>query len=196
MPQLTRTSELLYVAPSVEPVTTDELKDHCRVSGTSDDTYLTSLITVARQYIEQVCWSSFVNQTWDYWWNGFSNKIYIPRPPFQSISLFQYKDASGTLTAVPATTYEAGAINQCPYVRLQYNQTWPTTRGWYDDVYMRVVTGYGATAASVPAPLKHAIKLLAEHLYWNRSQTITGEQMHEIAMGMDHLISPYRFQEF
>ena len=43
----------LQTAPASEPVTRDEAKTHCRVIGTADDSYVDSLITAARLYVER-----------------------------------------------------------------------------------------------------------------------------------------------
>ncbi len=198
-----RTKELLYAAPAVEPVSLDELKRHCRVTSDEDDPDLLDMITAARQQLEEFCWSAFISQTWDYWFDGFSDRMVIPRPPLLSVSKFQYADNDGTLVDVGATVYELGAEHQLPFVRLQYQQTWPTTRGYRDDIYMRVTSGYGATAASVPMPIRHAIKLLAALMYMNRGDEISlmpagpgvGPKS-TMAVALQSLIAPYRFTEY
>lgn len=198
-----RTKELLTAAPAVEPVSLDELKRHCRITGDEDDPDLLDLITAARQQLEEYCWSSFIAQTWDYWYDGFSDRILIPRPPLVSVSRFQYADGNGTLVDVGASVYELGAENQFPFARLKHNQTWPTTRGYRDDIYLRVTTGYGATAASVPMPLRHAIKLLAANFYMNRGDEISlvpagpgvGPKS-TMAVALQSLVAPYRFNEY
>lgn len=49
--------------PSIEPLTLAEAKTHLRLEESFDDTYVTVLITAARQYIEKVCWRGLLLQT-------------------------------------------------------------------------------------------------------------------------------------
>jgi len=42
-----------HTAPAVEPVSLSEAKTHCRVDTSDDDAYIGSLITVAREYLEE-----------------------------------------------------------------------------------------------------------------------------------------------
>ena len=43
----------IATAPSVEPVTTAEMKTHLRVTQSNDDTYIDSLVVAARQQAEK-----------------------------------------------------------------------------------------------------------------------------------------------
>jgi uncharacterized phiE125 gp8 family phage protein len=184
------TKDLLFAAPAIEPVSVDEAARQCRITTHDEDTDLAGLITTARQHLETVCWSAFITQTWDYWWDAFDAKICIPRPPFQSVSTFQYTSATGVLTTVPAGTYEISAENGISYARLQYLATWPTPRGYRDDVTMRVKCGYGDSAADVPLPIRQAIKLLVAHMYYNRGDG----PPEQLPPAIDLLIQNYRMK--
>ncbi len=61
----------LNTAPASEPVTLAEAKAHLRLDTALDDTYVTSLITTARAYCEQVCWRGLVTQAWEIALPGF-----------------------------------------------------------------------------------------------------------------------------
>ena len=192
MGDLHRTKELLITAPTIEPVTIEELAAHCRISGHDDDEYLRSLITAARMHLEKVCWSAFITQTWQYWWDRFWWKMFLPRPPLQTLSWIKYvPPGGGALVTLPTSLYELSAENECNYVRAQYLQTYPITRGYRDDVTAQVIVGYGSTAASVPLPIRHAIKLLAAHLYLNRGDG----PPEQLPPAIDMLIQNYRFKE-
>ena len=194
----THTKELLTTAPAIEPVSVDEVRLHCRVPDTfhDDDAYLATLIVAARTLLEQQCWSSFVTQVWDFWWSSFDSRLFIPRGPLILITKFQYRSTESpyALTEIAAATYETSTENQFPFVRLAYNQTWPTSRGHADDIYMRASLGYGATAASVPMPIRHAIKLLVGDWYSNREET-PGGVPRRVESRVDALIGPYRIKE-
>lgn len=188
---LTRTKELLITAPAIEPVSVREAAAACRIDHTTEDDYLASLIITARTHLELVCWSSFITQTWQYWWDRYWWKMFVPRPPLQTLSWVKYTPPQGgSLVTLDTSIYETSAENQLPFIRLQYLKTWPITRGYRDDVTAQVVTGYGSTADSVPAPIRQAIKMLVAHMYLNR-----GEVPAELPPAMYTLIEPYRLKD-
>ena len=56
-------SLIVQTAPAVEPVTLAEAKAHCKVDISDDDAYISSLITMSRQYVEQILDISLISQT-------------------------------------------------------------------------------------------------------------------------------------
>lgn len=52
----------LVTPPSAEPVSLVEAKAHLRLEETVDDTYVATLIAVARQHIEKICWRGLLSQ--------------------------------------------------------------------------------------------------------------------------------------
>lgn len=102
-----RTNELLISPPAVEPVSVQEAQWHLRLDESFDAAYVQSLITVARTQIELWCWSAFITQTWQYWWDRFYWKMFIPRPPirvgYNSGVITSVSQATGVVTVVLAT---------------------------------------------------------------------------------------------
>lgn len=64
----------LLTPPASEPVTLAEAKAHLRLDTVDDDTYVNTLILVARQYVEQACWRGLVTQTWELVLDGFGGE--------------------------------------------------------------------------------------------------------------------------
>jgi hypothetical protein len=214
-----RTNEQLIVPPAVEPISLQEAQQHLRIDSLDDADYVQSLITVARQTLEQWCWSSFIQQTWQYWWNRFWWKMFLPRPPVRvgfnpvvnpgdpmrplqntncgGVSYVGYllpqaiSEAPSAYVTLPTTVWETSKENELPFLRMAYLQTFPVTRGYRDDVTAIVVSGYGPKPSDVPMPLRQAMKLLIAYLYANR-----GEVPALPPQAIDHLIGPYRFKEF
>ena len=58
-------ADQLIAGPASEPVTLQEAKDHLRLETALDDSQVSRLISMARAYIEQVCWRQLVTQTWE-----------------------------------------------------------------------------------------------------------------------------------
>lgn len=193
MPSYRRTKEVLLVPPAIEPVTLADAKLACRVDDASLDGEISVLIATARQTLEAWCWSSFITQTWQYWWDRFEFELFIPRAPLISSTFLQYLAPQATnnvYTTVPTSIYELSWRHGIPFYRIQYLQTWPVTRGYRDDVMCQVVMGYGPNATDVPAPLRHAIKMMVVYLFANH-----GETPAEMPQAITRLIANYRFKE-
>jgi len=189
------TRESLVTAPSGEPVTATELRTHLRITTNDEDVYLRELITLARTHLEQITWRAFLTQTWDYWWNDFNvEPLKIPRPPLSSVTHVKYYDSDEVLQTLSTDTWENAERDGYGIVRRKYDQDWPMLRGYYDDVNLRAVCGYG-DADDVPPNLKHAIKLLAGHWFENREDT-ADVQIYPIPLGVRCLIAPYQAKEY
>lgn len=186
-----RTKELLITAPLIEPVSVADAAAHCRVTDNSEYDYIGELVIAARMNLEERCWSAFITQTWQYWFDSFATRIYIPRPPLQSIGFVKYTASDGTLTTVGSSIYETSAELQREFVRLQYQQSWPLTRGHADDVTIEATLGYGDKATDVPYPIRQAIKLLVGYMYCNRGD----ESTQKMPPAVSSLIAPYRIKK-
>jgi uncharacterized phiE125 gp8 family phage protein len=166
-------------------------------SDATEDTILTVLITSARQYVEAVTRRALISQTWDMYLNEFpfNNSFEIPLGSLQSITSMAYTDSSGTVTTMTATTdYIADTASEPGRVVLPYGIGWPsTTLHPVNPIAIRFVCGYGATAASVPASIRTAIKMTVEDLFENRSavHNRAGVQIQENKTVMA-LLWPYR----
>lgn len=160
-----------------------------------EDTYLNTLITAARQHVEEITWRALINQTWDLKLSSFSNPIKIPRPPLQSVTHLKYYDTSSVQQTLATTVYELDTASEPGFVRLKYNQTWPTCRGHDDDIEIRFVAGYGSAAANVPRAIRHAIQLWAAQLYEHREPVITGTIATRLPDCVHALLEPYRVND-
>lgn len=167
----------LITPPAVEPVTLDEVKEHCRIDGATDDNLLNSLITVARQEAEKVTRRQLITATWELRLDKFPEIIYLPMPPLQSVTPIapvviggvKYLDSSGIeQTLTENTDYmidiysEPGRITPC------YGEVWPTIYPVINAVRIVYKAGYGDAATSVPEPIKNWIKIVVGTLYENR----------------------------
>lgn len=53
----------IVTPPSAEPLSLQEAKDHLRLDTAADDAYVNTLITAARQWLEEICWRGILTQT-------------------------------------------------------------------------------------------------------------------------------------
>jgi uncharacterized phiE125 gp8 family phage protein len=174
--ELTMTS-----APTVEPVTLDELKTAMRypLTLTQQDANLTKLLIGARLSIEALTRTLLVTQTWTQTQNAAARQLEIARKPVQSISKIEVipnMDAD-TPMLVPASHYitsgigipEPGAMPNKGLILAR--SVWPTSRGWKGFI-ITFVGGFGDTAADVPEDLKDAVTALAVHRFENPDGSI------------------------
>jgi len=181
--------------PTEEPITLQEAKDHVRQDSAADDTYLTRLITVARQDVEDMANIYLVTQTVDVFFPGFpdSDVLKLTRGPLQSVTSLKYIDSAEAETAVSASTYDVDPRRG--QIRLKYSALWPTaTLRPTDPVIMRCVMGFG-TAAAVPQKAKQAVLMLVDHFYSHRTDVILGGialESKAMLKGVDHLLSPLK----
>lgn len=194
-----RGSLVLKTAPTTEPVTTAEAKTHMRVSTSDDDTYVGTLITVARKHVENIVGRALINQTWNYYLPCFpydAGYIEIPIGNLSSVSSIKYTNSSNSETTWTASNYIVDTYNTPGRIVLAYNQTWPSfVEKPVNAVNIEFVAGYGSSAANVPEGIKHAMLLLIEHWFNNR-EMLTDLNMKEIPETVNALLSPYRIYDF
>jgi uncharacterized phiE125 gp8 family phage protein len=189
-------------APTVEPVTLAEAKAHLRVDTATDDSYIATLITAAREWVEEYLDRALVHQQYVMRLDAFPYEFELPRPPMAT---------SGTATAV-VVTYTLGDDSTATLSSTQYRVdrnatpgvvrqlragTWP---GNLDDQNAVTVTwwaGYGASGTSVPAAIRHAILMLVGHWYdGSRSGVVMGSISKEVEFGVKSLLDSQRWGSY
>jgi len=74
-------SIVVVTAPTVEPLSVGEAKDHLRVTDAADDSYIESLIKSARMEAEIVMGRTLTTTTFDWFLDGFFwSTMTVPRP--------------------------------------------------------------------------------------------------------------------
>ena len=183
-----------HTEPAVEPVTLAEAKSHCRVDVSDDDAYLSSLITAARIYVEDILDVSMISTVWEARYDAFPLwEITLPRTPMQAQTVtVVYRDEGGvdrTITSA-ANQFQIDVYATPGRIYPLYNGVWPAVRGDENSVLVRWTAGYGASGTAVPATLKHLILLLVAHWYANREPvTQSNIQMQNIPMTFQTLLA-------
>lgn len=186
----------LVAGPAVEPVTLAEAKEHIRLEVTDDDAYVSALIVAARQYVEKISWRAFVNQTWMLTLEGFMDPIELPRGKLVSVTSVQYLDVNNVSQIVPTTVYELDTFSVPGRILLRHDQQWPDTLARWNAVNITYVVGSGPSAADVPEPVKHVIKLLVSQMYEHRTPEVTGTIVSQVKFAVDALLYNYRLVRF
>ena len=188
--------------PAVEPVSVSEAKAHLRVDISDDDSYISTLITAAREWCEQYLDRTLINTQWTMRLDSFPYEIELPRPPIAT---------SGTATTV-AVTYTLGDDSTATLSASQYRVdrsatpgvvrqlragTWPANLDDQNAVTVTWWAGYGTSGASVPAAIRHAMLMLVGHWYdGSRSGVLTGSISKEIEFGVKSLLDSQRWGSY
>lgn len=187
----------LSVAPNEEPVSYAEAAQHLRITDDLEKTTIEALITAARTLIEERTQRALITQTWtlklDQWPCG--SVVRLPRSRLIAVSSIAYVDADGVSQTWGAANYQVDASSEPGLVRLAAGVTWPTLQTQkVDAVTITYTAGYGA-AATVPMPLRQAIKILVSTWFEFREAILAGTIVTPVPMTVDALIGPYRIME-
>jgi len=203
----------------------DDAKQHLRVDSdmVDDDSLISSLITAARQWVEEITGHSVATQTWRLALPGFPGAtgvlgvpvygvdpltlpgtpvagsvafryaLHLGRGPVQSITSVEYLDTTGTLITLDPAGYVLSADNWDATLTPTPGQIWPVTIVHPEGVVITYVAGY----ATVPAPILAAMKILIGTWYENREAvSLMRFTADEVPFTVTALLSPYRVMEF
>jgi uncharacterized phiE125 gp8 family phage protein len=176
--------------PATEPVTLTEAKAHLRVDFTTDDTYIGTLITAAREQVEMVARRALITQTLDLrlsaWPSGWS--LALPRSPVQSVTSITYTDQDGNTGTMSSSDYLLYTQPDPCIVVLKPSKSWPSASLMPGpSIAVRYVAGYGL-AAAVPLRYKQATLLLIAHWYENREPVVVGTIYQALPNAIDSLL--------
>lgn len=203
----------VITAPSVEPISLEQAKAHLRVDTTDQDDLIESLISAARERIEDETGRALITQTLEIALDYFveppdlryvtypyltpAKAILLPRPPLQSLKRITYIDGDGNEVLLHDEVGSPTVISDL--VVDTYSEpgrlvpasggNWPSVQDRANAVVIRYTAGY-ASADDVPKPIVQAILLLLGHLHENPSAV--SEQKYELPMGVEWLIAKHR----
>lgn len=182
-------------APTVEPVTLAQAKAHMRITHSDDDTWITSRIIGARQWVENYLQRALVQHAYRADIPGFDSAILLPYGPVISITSITYWDTSSpqaqqTVSSSVYTLY--GDV-----VVLTDGQTWPSISVRPNAVSINYTAGYASTssplapAENVPQTVKDAILMMVASGHEQREDHVVGATFVNTGMVRD-LLQPWR----
>lgn len=197
---------VLVTAPSVEPLTTAEAKTHLNISGTSQDTYVSTLITTARRQVEKYLNRALITQSWKVYYDHWHYELMIPFGSLQIVGaspgpaspVVKYYDIDGTLQTWASSNYWTVTTTDPGRIIRAYDVTFPELQyGRPDAIEIAFTAGYGV-AADVPEDIKHAMKLLITNYYENRGDVVIGAgyTVGKIPSFVADLLHPYKLYQF
>lgn len=197
-------------SPLHEPCSVDDLKAHMRVDGDVEYGLIQSLITAAREHIEDVLHRTLMPCEWELQFDAWPPTAFeLPMAaPLRSVTSITYVDEAGSTSTWSASNYLADTACEPGRVVMRRTASAPAvvlreTGG----VSVRYVAGYAdlLTASStaediaaarnaVPEPFRVALKLMVAHLFENREAVVVGAGLTpaQIPLGVDALLWPRR----
>lgn len=178
---------------TTEPLTLDEVEAHLRIEADTQDTYLTPLITLAREYAENYTRRSLATKTLELILDVFPKVDYIelPKSPVQSVTSIKYKDYEGSETTWDSGNYIVSNDYLPAKIVLGYNKTYPIyTEYPTDSIRIRYVAGHN-DSNPIPKSIKQAMLMLIGHLYENRELTSVAD-LNEIPFSINALLYPFK----
>lgn len=193
--KLTHVYAVLKTAPSAEPITLLEAQTQLKVNG--EATYLNGLITTARMMVERYLNRALITQTWTAYGDDWC-ELELAYPPLVSVTSVKYYGLDGNITTLdPDVFYWVDNRVEPGEIEFKYAVVRPFLQyGRPKAIEIEYIAGYGNTGASVPEPIKHAIKVLITDMYENRGQYVIGSIVNKIPSYITDLIHTYKIYDF
>lgn len=187
------------VAPTIEPVSVAEAKTHLRedLADATNDAYIGTLVTVARETAEHRMGRSIMLQTWEQTLDRFPSAIRLDNAPILSVVSLEYMDPeTGSYLTLSTDSYTVDSVSEPGWVVPAYALTWPIPRCAINAVRITYTAGYSADSdaaiarAAVPVAIKQWILLAVGDMYATRAASAARPT---VAHGfVDSLLDRYR----
>ncbi len=184
----------LVTAPTIEPVTTDEVKAYGRIQYAAEDNDIAEKIVAARERAEANTLRALLTQRWRLTLDRFPLGVFrplirLPRPPAISVASVKYIDTNGVQQTMDPDDYRLITARE-PAAIEPVRWFWPFT-AYYTSATVEIEydAGYGTTADKVPATIKTAVKRLALAWMENREES---ELQEKVQAAFDLMLVPYK----
>lgn len=159
----------LITPPSEEPINLTQAKTHLRVTDTTQDALIGTLISAAREHLEHQLQRAIMLQTREVVLDAFpaDADIELEYPNIVGITHVKYLDAvTGLEVTLNASQYylDAEKQNDSGWLLTAQGVQWPSTLDVANAVRVRYTCGY-EDVASVPSAIKSWLLLAIEQLF-------------------------------
>lgn len=187
----------LKTAPTLTAVSLSEAKTHLRIDSdfSADDTYITTLIKVATNMVEEFTRIKVMEQTLTISYDNFYDLMTLQVAGVTSIESIKYQDNTNTQQTLSADNYVLDDKSKPSLVYLADNKTYPDTFDTPNAVVIEFKAGKD-DATNVVDAIKHAILIIVGRYYENRQDVIVGSQVNTVPLMVERLLTPYRAYDF
>jgi len=186
---------VLKTGPATTAISLAEAKAFLRVDSDYDDdnTYITSLINVATQVVEEFTRRRLITQTYNIFYDEFPPYIDLQVGDVASVTHVKYYDTNNSLQTLAASNYDVDT-------KVRPGRIYQSNTGDFPNTYERpnaieVEFVVGSAASDVPAPIIQSIYIIVGRYFENRQDVVTGTISSELPLMVDHLLTPYRLLE-
>jgi uncharacterized phiE125 gp8 family phage protein len=184
----------VITAPIYEPISAADVAEYLRVDNlAADQDLIDTLITAARQYLEQYLSRPISTQTLEEALTGWSNPIVLDSS-LQSVTTIKYLDVNGAEQTLAQNQYLVDTYSEPAQITPAYNVTFPELYDVPNNVKVRYVAGYTSggspDTSPMPKPLRFAMMLVIGDLYSNREAG--GEKAYQVNPTVENLLQFYR----
>tara|TARA_R100001510_G_C7621316_1_gene182179 strand:- start:510 stop:1139 length:630 start_codon:yes stop_codon:yes gene_type:complete len=186
---------ILKTGPTSTAISLAEAKAFLRVDSDydDDDTYITSLIDVGTQVVEEFTRRRLITQTYNIFYDEFPPYIDLQVGEVASVTHVKYYDTDNSLQTLAASNYDVDT-------KVRPGRIYQSNTGDFPNTYERpnaveVEFVVGSAASDVPAPIVQAMYIVIGRYYENRQDVVTGTIASELPLMVEHLLTPYRLLE-
>lgn len=187
--------------PVVEPVSVADAKAHCRIDTNTDDTYVASLISAAREYVESYMDESLVDQQLVMRLDAFPAAIELPRPPMSqtasrtAVTIVYTANDAGSTATLATNQYRVDRDSTPGTLRPLYGGSWPSHLLDYGSVTVTWWAGRGEDGGKVSQRVKAAILMLVGQWY-ERRMAADAASMSEMPFGVKALLDSAKWGSY
>ena len=174
-------------APTVEPLTMQEVKEYLRVEDNTDERVVRPFIETARRLAEEhlgrtlmpTTYSLFLdtnNDMDDPLWEGmrtgadlnyYKNYIVLPRSPVTSVTSVSTFNDADTESTMASSKYYVDNVSEPARIVLRQGETFPTALRVANAIKVVYVSGY-TSAYAVPEPIRMGMLQHIAYMYEHR----------------------------
>ncbi len=186
---------VLKTAPTGTAVSLAEAKQHLRVDSDFDDDndYITALIGVATNQVEQFTRRRLMSQTYNLYFDVFPPYIDLQIGIVQSVTHVKYYDNNNVLQTLASSNYDLDDKIKPGRIYESNNGTFPDTYERPNAVEIEFVVG--RTASEVEDAIKQAMLIIVGRYYEQRQDVVLGTIASELPLMVEYMLTPYRFLE-
>jgi hypothetical protein len=202
----------ITTAPSSEPLALSDVKSYLRVSGSAEDTIISTMIEAARTVCEEFTGRALITQTITFTldvasdtsgplWEGvrtgpdlrrYRDYISLPKPKVQSVTTVKTFAEDDTATTMSADKYYVDTSRDPGRVVLRKGETWPIALRVANAIEVVYVAGYGNAGSDIPAPLKIGMMNHIAFMYDQRGDMKDYQQSMRMPPAIQSLYSSYK----